>query len=150
MVDFIVKGIIAFGAVYFWAYYLITPLKERIVCGIIGGLSYCLYLLVLKYMSIELATFISCCLVALLAQIMARCQKRVVTLYLIPGIFIFVPGASMYKMAISFASHDLNLASVYLFEAIALAMMIALAIISIESIVNLVLKIGMIVKGGIK
>lgn len=150
MFDLLIKGLVAFGAVYFWAYYLITPIKERFICGLIGGLSYCLYLAVLNYVSLELATFIACCLVALLSQIMARIQKRVVTLYLIPGIFIFVPGTSMYKMAISFASQDLHLASLYLVEAIILAIMIALAIISVESMVNLFLKVGIILKGEMK
>lgn len=77
-----------------------VPKKYYPLCGIIGGLGWLLYaLLLLAGLSVVEATVLSTAAVTLCSRISAVCTKTPVTVFLVSGIFPLVPGAGIYRTA---------------------------------------------------
>lgn len=71
--------------------YLVTKV------GIIGFVSYSIYVLLALKISPIIATFIACIVVSLMGQLFAREYKAPVTIFYIPAFFPFVPGSLIYQ-----------------------------------------------------
>lgn len=112
-----------------------VPVRQALICGIIGMLAS------VAKMGAEagtlgtvLSTFLATLLVAFLSQIAARVEKMPVTVFLIPCIFLFVPGAGMYHTAFSLIENRIDDAIRNLFETLEVAGAIALAIFTVDTV----------------
>lgn len=65
--------------------------------GLIGFISYSIYILLAMNISPIIATFIACMVVSLIGQLFARRYKAPVTVFYIPSFFPFAPGSLIYK-----------------------------------------------------
>lgn len=65
--------------------------------GVIGFISYSIYVLLAMKISPIIATFIACMVVSLIGQLFARRYKAPVTVFYIPSFFPFVPGSLIYQ-----------------------------------------------------
>lgn len=69
--------------------------------GLIGFISYSIYVLLAMKISPIIATFIACMVVSLIGQLFARRYKAPVTVFYIPSFFPFVPGSLIYQGSLS-------------------------------------------------
>lgn len=65
--------------------------------GLIGFISYSVYILLAMKISPIIATFIACMVVSLIGQLFARRYKAPVTIFYIPSFFPFAPGSLIYQ-----------------------------------------------------
>lgn len=100
-------------------------------CGIIGGVGWIVYSLLLPGASSPEATFFATVAVIVLSRFFAVWERCPVTLFLIPGIFPLVPGAGVYWTAYYIVMDDLELASETGFTALKVAVAIVLGIVFI-------------------
>ena len=70
---------------------------------------------------------------AILAHIFARVFKAPVTVFLIPGILILVPGAGLFRSAYQLFLGTQSMAGYYMLQTLQIAGMIALAIFVVDS-----------------
>ena len=75
-----------------------------------------------------------------MAHNFARVFKAPVTVFLIPGILIIVPGGGLYRAAYQLFLGTWGMAKTYLMEALQIAGMIALAIFIVDSFFTIVSK----------
>ena len=127
-------------AVVAFCFILTTHRRHLLVAGLAGAAGWALYrLLEDRGLNVGTATFISGCLVALCAQLLARILKTPVTVFVIPGILPLVPGAGMYHIVDSMLRAD-NLTSHYVTETLVAAGMIAMSIIVMDGLFRLFFK----------
>jgi Uncharacterized conserved protein len=129
----IIQIIGAFIAVIAFAIVLEAPKKYLGYAGLIGAVSWTVYLLIIGELGIVRANFFTALIIALLSHIFARILKAPVTIFLIAGIMPLVPGSIIYKAVYNFTQGERALASQYLNETLAIAGMIALAIFIVDS-----------------
>lgn len=101
--------------------------------GIPGIISYAVYLSLLNFTNVFLATFVGSLVVSILGQYMARKFKTVVNVFYIPAFFLFVPGRAMYETAYNFINNDILGAGVSFYQAISTALAIGLAVFVVDS-----------------
>jgi len=112
-----------------------VPPKQALICGSIGLVSGAVNLAAGSAdVSTVLSTFMAVLLVAVLSHIAARLEKMPVTVFLIPCIFPFVPGAGMFQIVYSLIENRPADATMYFFETIEIAGAIALAIFAVDTI----------------
>jgi len=112
-----------------------VPVRQALLCGGIGLLSSIVKLLAdSASISTILSTFLATLLVSVLAHLAARHEKMPVTVFLIPCIFLFVPGAGMYHIVYSLIGGSSTDAMMYFFQTMEAAGAIALAIFSVDTI----------------
>jgi len=74
-----------------------APKKLLVLIGLIGAVGmYILFFMTNEYNLIS-ASFFGSCAIAILAEIASRAGKDATTLFIIPGIIPFVPGAPLYE-----------------------------------------------------
>lgn len=112
-----------------------VPVRQAMLCGVIGVLASFLNLLVSRGSEATvLSTFAASLLVAVLSHAAARIVKMPVTVFLIPCIFPFVPGAGMFHIVYSLIESRPADATMYFFSTMEFAGAIALAIFTVDTI----------------
>ena len=125
----------AFLAVLSFCILLEVPKKHMVKAGAVGTICWLVYLLLIRQeFTVIMATFLASLVISVLGHIGARVFKAPVTVFLIPGIFPLVPGASIYRCVAYLIQSDTQLANYYLTEAIQISGAIALAIFITDSI----------------
>lgn len=125
-------AIAAFGVV------IEAPRRYLVFCGMIGGIGWAVYLLCEGSQGTIMATFYSALVIAVLSHIWARIFKAPVTVFLISGILVLVPGANLYRTVYEVFLGSTAMASHYLMLTVQMAGMIALAIFVVDSFFNLI------------
>ena len=139
-VDMIVQVVSAFFAILAFTYMINVPKGFRRYCGIEGAVGWLVYLLFLESWGTVMANFFGTMAIALLAHMFARIMKAPVTVFLIPGILILVPGGGLFRAAYQLFLGTWEMAKNYLMSAVQIAGMIALAVFIVDSVFNIVNK----------
>ncbi|MDF2906201.1 MAG: hypothetical protein K0R34_1522 [Herbinix sp.] len=110
------------------------PKKYIIHSGMTGSFGWFIYLIGLEILDDKvLSTLAATILVALSSHILARVYKTPVTMFLIPGVIPFVPGAGMYQIVTGMVEGNVEHTSNYFFETLQIAGAIALGIFIIDT-----------------
>ena len=110
------------------------PKKYIIHSGMTGAFGWLIYLFSLELMDDKvLSTLAANLLVALASHILARIYKTPVTMFLIPGVIPFVPGAGMYQIVTGIVEGNVERTSYFFFETLQIAGAIALGIFIIDT-----------------
>lgn len=110
------------------------PRKYIIHSGMTGSFGWLIYLIGLELLDDKvLSTLAATILVALTSHILARIYKTPVTMFLIPGVIPFVPGAGMYQIVTGMVEGNVERTSNYFFETLQIAGAIALGIFIIDT-----------------
>lgn len=125
----------AFIGVYFTTYLLDAPRKYSFVTGLIGASGWLLYLLIVAHTGTLTANYLSGLLIAFCAHLVARFGKTPVTVILIPSFYPLVPGVGMHKTILYLIQGRESLFRENLKLTILIAVMIALSILTVDSIV---------------
>lgn len=136
----LIQVISAFFAILAFSYVNNVPKRFLLFCGLEGAVGWFVYLLCLPPFGSVMANFFGALALALLAHIFARVFKAPVTVFLIPGILIIVPGGGLYRAAYQLFLGTWGMAKTYLMEALQIAGMIALAIFIVDSFFTIVSK----------
>ena len=129
----------AFLAIVGFAIDIETPKKYLIRSGIVGGISGLVYLLGEKIgMGVVGASFVSALAVAIVSHLFARKYKTPVTVFLVAGFLITVPGSGMYRIVSSFMEKNAPMTSYYLSQTLQIAGAIALAIFLVDAWMDVV------------
>lgn len=98
MADFFKEFIFSFGAVYFFTFIFNAPKRTRLIAGLIGAVSYALFI-VLKALDSPLLAcyFISTLLIAFLSEFSAKILKAPSTVFISIAILALVPGIGLYR-----------------------------------------------------
>jgi len=133
-----IRVIAAFFATVFFSVIFNVNKKQIPFCGIVGASGWAIFL-ILGSMggSIVLSSFFGALIVSILSNLLAIKRKNPVTTYQIAGIIPLVPGAGMYQTLLYLIQDKLDLANKYLVETIQTAGSIALAMLSVYSIMLL-------------
>ena len=123
-------GVVGFGVI------LEVPKKYLVYSGIAGTVGWAMYLLAEMFLPVGSVFFSAFC-IALLSQIFARVLKCPVTVFLIPGIYPFVPGAGIYRTVYYIIVGSNSMAGHYLIETLTTAGMIALGIYIVDILYKL-------------
>ena len=118
-------GVIGFGII------LEVPKKYLVYSGIAGAIGWAANLLCQMLLPVGSVFFSSFC-IALISQIFARKLKCPVTVFLIPGIYPFVPGAGIYRTVYYVIVGSNTIAGHFLIETLTTAGMIALGIYIVD------------------
>ena len=129
----IVQIISAFLAIVAFSYVNNAPRRFLLFCGIEGAVGWGVYLLSLPLCGTVMANFFGALALAILAHIFARVFKAPVTVFLIPGILILVPGAGLFRSAYQLFLGTQSMAGYYMLQTLQIAGMIALAIFVVDS-----------------
>ncbi len=111
-----------------------VPKRFYVSCGIIGTLAWLVYCASLKPTSPAMASFFASLTVVLISRVLTVRMKCPITMFLIPGIFPLIPGASVYYMAYDLVIGETREAGQSGFLAIKVAFGIVLGIVSAVSI----------------
>ena len=112
----IIQVLAAFVAILAFSIVIGAPRRYLPFCGIVGAAGWLVYLLNVEPHGIVTANFIAAMIIALASHIFARIFKAPVTVFLIPGILILVPGAGMYRTVYQFFLGDRQAAGSYLLQ----------------------------------
>ncbi|MCI8582404.1 MAG: threonine/serine exporter [Dorea sp.] len=135
MLDWIIVNVICpcLGTVAF-AIMFNVPKRFYVSCGIIGTLGWLVYCAAVKPTSPSMASFFASLTVVLISRVLTVRMKCPITMFLIPGIFPLIPGASVYYMAYDLVIGETREAGQSGFLAIKVAFGIVLGIVSAVSI----------------
>jgi len=112
-----------------------VPLRQALQCGLIGILSSAVNLAAGSVsFPIVLSTFAATFAVAVLSHAAARIEKMPVTVFLIPCIVPFVPGAGMFQIVYSLIESRPADAVSYFFQTMEVAGAMALAIFTVDTV----------------
>lgn len=107
-----------------------APRKEYLFCAINGGLAWLAYLLLAEAgAGVALGSLGATVILTLAARILSAWRKCPVTVFLITGIFVLVPGAGIYYTAYYLLLNDLAQFSAKGLETFKIAGAIALGIV---------------------
>lgn len=109
------------------------PRNLRFKTGFIGASGYFVYLWVLTYADMAIATLMGGIVIAFLSQIAARVLKSPVTVFYIPSFFPLVPGAGVYKIAYYYIQGNMTLASNNFTQSMMVSGAIALSVFLVDS-----------------
>lgn len=122
-----------FGTIAF-AILFNVPRRFYLSCGVIGTLGWVVYCIALPHSSVPLASFCGSFTVVLISRILTVPMKCPITMFLVPGIFPLIPGASVYYMAYDLVINDTEKAGESGFMALKIAFAIVFGIITVVSI----------------
>ena len=137
LIDFIIALFGAFFGVFFGAVMLNGPKKLLLPASLIGAVCWGVYLLVLPHTGAVVATFISSVVVAWVSHLSARKFKAPVTMFFIPAFLPLVPGITLYRAVFYMLNNDNDSSMAYLILTVQIAMAIALAIFTVDSLFSL-------------
>lgn len=103
-------------------------------CGVISLFGWLTYCAALHWTSVPIASFFGTLVVALIARLLTVPMKCPITMFLIPGLFTLLPGASVYYMAYNLVIGDTKEAGQMGFMALKIAFGIVFGIVSVVSI----------------
>lgn len=127
----------AFLSIVGFAIDIETPKKYILRSGLVGGISGFVYLIGEALgMGVVGASFVSALAVAIVSHTFARKYKTPVTIFLVAGFLITVPGSGMYRIVASFMEKDNAMTSFYLSQTLQVAGVIALAIFIVDAWVD--------------
>lgn len=130
----LIQIISAFFATAAFAVLFHLPKKYLILTGTTGSFGWFIYLISLRFMTDKiLATLTATLIVALISHILARVYKTPVTMFLVPGVIPFVPGAGMYQVVRSIVDGNSGSTTYYFLETLQVAGAIALGIFIIDT-----------------
>lgn len=121
-------GTVAFAVMFH------VPKRFYISCATIGTLGWLVYCAVVKGTSPAIASFFASLTVVLISRVLTVRMKCPITMFVIPGIFPLIPGASVYYMAYNLVINETREAGQSGFLALKIAFGIALGIVSAVSI----------------
>lgn len=130
----IIQFLFSIIAVYFTALVYQSPEKLLKYTSLIGGLGWLCYLFFSKDYNLMVATYLSSFLIATLSNIGAMFFKVPVTVFFIPSFIPLVPGATMYRSVYSYIMGNSPAGTAYLLETFFIAIVIALAILTTDSL----------------
>ena len=118
-----------------------APKKHLITVSLIGAVGmFILFFMTTQYGLIS-ASFFGTCAVAILAEIASRAGKDATTLFIIPGIIPFVPGAPLYETMSSMLTGEYSKAIETGTQAFIIAGCIAGALVFVATFARLILAI---------
>ena len=118
-----------------------APKKMLLLIGLIGAAGmYILFFMTKEYGLIS-ASFFGACAIAILAEIASRAGKNATTIFIIPGIIPFVPGAPLYETMSSMLEGKYSDAIETGTQAFIIAGSIAAALVFIATFSRLILAI---------
>lgn len=110
--------------------YFNSPKVSLIETAFIGGISWLItYQLNILTENIISSTFFGCVMVGILSEIFSTIKKRPATVYLIPSIIPFVPGAKIYEALLFFMAKNYLISIEKMIEAIGIAVAISFGLI---------------------
>ena len=135
--DGLIQVIGAFFAILAFSVVIGAPRKYLVYCGLTAAIGWFVYLATLPGQGTVMANFWGAVVISLTAHIFARIFKAPVTVFLIPGILILVPGSYLYRAVYNFIAGDQKLAGSNLTGTIQIAGMIALAVFITDSLFSI-------------
>jgi uncharacterized membrane protein YjjP (DUF1212 family) len=115
-----------------------APPKMILPIVFIGGMGIFSYRVLIGFdFSMLLACFTGSMIVAVLSEIASRAGKRVVTIFILPSIIPFVPGAKLYQTITDIIGNDFTAAASTGAEALMIAGCIAIAVVLVASLKRL-------------
>lgn len=111
-----------------------VPKRFYTSCGVIGTLGWLVYCITVRPTSPAIASFFGTLVVVLISRVMTVRMKCPITMFMIPGIFPLIPGASVYYMAYDLVMSETKQAGQIGFVALKIAFGIVLGIASAVSI----------------
>ena len=105
------------------------PKRHILFCGLLGVISWLVYILLKNPVGEVLATFFATCTIVLLSRIFAVVRKCPVNVLLIPGMIPLAPGSAIYYTAYYFVTNDMTKAAEYSFLTVKIAFAIVLGVI---------------------
>ncbi len=125
----------AFIATAAFSILFFLPRKYIIHSGMTGSFGWFIYLIGQELFDDKvLSTLAATMLVALVSHVLARIHKTPVTMFLIPGVIPFVPGAGMYQIVTGIVEGDVQHTANHFFETLQIAGAIALGIFIIDTL----------------
>lgn len=125
----LIQVLVSFIATVSFALLFNVPRREYIYCGITGAIGWFFYLLVNSALSSAVfSPFVASLVITIISRIFAVNRKLPVTIFLISGIFTFVPGAGIYYTAYYLFANELSMAASKGVETISVAIAIAFGI----------------------
>ena len=121
-------------AVYFTASVCQSPKKLMKYTALIGGLGWLSYLAFAKDFNLMVAIYLSSFIIATLSNLAAMFFKVPVTVFFIPSFIPLVPGSTLYRSVYSYIMGNSPAGTAYLLETFFIAIMIALAILTTDSL----------------
>ena len=134
-----VQVISAFFAIIAFSVVNNVPKKFLFSCGVEGFVGWYVYLLFLSDMG-PWPTFGSLALAIMAHVFFARTFKAPVTVFLIPGLLILVPGAGLFRSAYQLFLGTKSMAAFYMLQTLEIAGMIALAVFVVDSVFSVINK----------
>lgn len=99
--------IFAYLSTFGFAALFSIPRDAIVKSGFVGALGWiCFHLISTHFGSIVVGTFVASMVVGILGELFARLFKKPATVYIIPGIVPFVPGAGMYYTMLALVRKD--------------------------------------------
>lgn len=135
MIHWFIANIVCsfFGTIAF-AILFNVPRRFYLSCGLIGTFGWVVYCIAVPHTSMPIASFLGSFTVVLISRILTVPMKCPITMFLVPGIFPLIPGASIYYMAYDLVINDTEKAGESGFMALKIAFAIVFGIISVVSV----------------
>ena len=111
-----------------------VPKRFYVSCATIGTLGWVVYCAAVNPTSPAIASFFASLTVVLISRVLTVRMKCPITMFVIPGIFPLIPGASVYYMAYDLVISETREAGQSGFLALKIAFGIVLGIVSAVSI----------------
>lgn len=135
--DNLVQIMVSLILVSFIGILLNAPKKSLIYVGVTGACGWLVYTMMTAQYNIILSTFVASAVIALLSHIFSRVLKTPTTIFLIPALFPFVPGTSIYRGVYALINgHSMNF-NHYLIETLLISGAIATAVFMLDSLFQL-------------
>lgn len=135
--------ILGFASLCFGVF-LSVPKFDLLIGGIIGGISWALYIILMRISGeIILPYFVSTLTIGILGNVSSKITKRPTFLYMLPGIIPLVPGYSLYYTMFYSITEKYDLALRKGFETLFIGLAISSGLIiseSLKKIFNNILK----------
>jgi uncharacterized membrane protein YjjB (DUF3815 family) len=132
--DYILNIVFSFIATIGFCVVFSIPKRQMLFCGLLGIISWIVYILLKDPVGVVAATFFSTVCIVLLARIFAVVRKCPVVLLLVPGIIPLAPGSGIYYTAYYFVTNDMSKAAEFGFLTVKIAFAIVLGIILVIAI----------------
>lgn len=133
-VEILINLAVSFVATVGFCIVFNIPKKQMLFCGLLGVISWGMYILLKDPIGPVAATFAAAAVITLLSRGLAVIRKCPVTILLIPGVIPLAPGSAMYHTAYYFVTSDMPKAGEYCFLTIKLAMAIVLGILVVIAV----------------
>ncbi len=110
------------------------PKRHIAFCGLLGIISWLVYILLRSPVGEVLATFFATVTIVLLSRVFSIVRKCPVNVLLVPGMIPLAPGSAIYYTAYYFVTNDMTSAAEYGFLTLKLAFAIVLGIIVVIAV----------------